>query len=77
MKVRVIFFAQLESMAGTKELLLENIKDTNSLQERLEQIYPEMIGKPYVIAVNKDIVNDNTTLSDGNNVAFLPPFSGG
>lgn len=75
--MRVIFFAQLELLTGTKELLLENIRDTESLQKRLEQTYPEMIDKPYLIAVDKDIIHVNTTLSDGITVAFLPPFAGG
>jgi len=36
-----------------------------------------MADAKYAIALNKKIIKENTILSGDNNIAFLPPFSGG
>lgn len=77
MKIKVKLFAQLEALAGTKEIVVDNIKDTDELQDILNKMYPEFRSQCYVIAVEKDIIQRNTELSEGNTVAFLPPYAGG
>ncbi|MBC7606691.1 MAG: MoaD/ThiS family protein [Burkholderiales bacterium] len=47
------------------------------LQSKLEICYPEMKNIPYVIAVNQSIVNTKEKLKHNDELALLPPFSGG
>jgi molybdopterin synthase sulfur carrier subunit len=76
MPVNIIIFGRLTDIAGNS-LALENITDTNSLVKELHILYPALAEAKYVIAVNKKVVNENTTLTENSKVALLPPFSGG
>ena len=76
MPVNVIIFGRLTDIAGSS-LALENIADTNSLVKELNILYPALADAKYAIAVDKKVVNENTTLTENSIVALLPPFSGG
>jgi molybdopterin synthase sulfur carrier subunit len=76
MPVNIIIFGRLTDIAGSS-LALENIADTNSLIKELHILYPALADAKYIIAVNKKVVNENTTLNENSIVALLPPFSGG
>lgn len=76
MAIDIILFGQLVDLAGTSQLQLE-AADTNSLQAQLHDRVPALAGTTYRIAVNKNIVTQNTPLPEGASVALLPPFSGG
>jgi molybdopterin converting factor small subunit len=76
MPVNIIIFGHLTDIAGSS-LALENIADTNSLIKELHILYPALADAKYIIAVNKKVVNENTTLNENSIVALLPPFSGG
>ena len=56
---------------------MEDVADTNALVKELHILYPALAGAKYVIAVDKKVVNENTTLAENSIVALLPPFSGG
>ena len=76
MLISIIIFGQLADIAGSS-LALENIADTNRLVKELHSLYPALADAKYAIAVNKKVVNENTTLTENSIVALLPPFSGG
>jgi len=76
MSINIIIFGQLTDIAGSS-LALENIADTNCLVEELHNRYPALAKAKYAIAVDKQVVNENTTLTENSIVALLPPFSGG
>jgi molybdopterin converting factor subunit 1 len=81
MRVTVRLFARLRDIAGTGEIARETpagatLKD---VWRDLVADYPAL--EPYTRAIsgarNADYVAMDTTLSDGDEVAFLPPVSGG
>ncbi len=76
MKINIIIFGQLCEVLGEK-LVMENIADTESLQQTLHKKFPALVNYKYVIAVNKKQVITNTALNEDCIVALLPPFSGG
>jgi len=76
MTVNIIIFGRLTDIAGSS-LALENIADTNSLVNELHILYPALADAKYVVAVDKKVANENTTLTENSIVALLPPFSGG
>ncbi len=77
MPVQVIVFGQLTDVMGNNPVMIENAADTSDLIDQLNQRYPALVNKPYIIAVDKQIVTGHTTLSGNNTVALLPPFAGG
>jgi molybdopterin converting factor small subunit len=76
MPISIIIFGQLTDILGNS-LSLDDIPDTDNLVKKLNKLYPELVNKKYVIAVDKKVITANTTLSNSNTVALLPPFSGG
>jgi len=81
--VTVRFFAHLKEIVGQEEVHL-TIPDQSSLKQLrdlLEETIPSMKGiaqkQAFGIAVNQEFVGEEATLHDGDEIAFLPPFSGG
>ena len=77
MAIKVLFFGQLTDVTGSQSLEIENIADTNALQQKLQELYPALIHTQYRIAVDKQIITENTLLHQAATAALLPPFSGG
>ncbi len=77
------YFASLRSIAGKEEehLDLGGQTTVQKLSEVLSKDNPqigEMIqGKKIMVSVNQDVAALDTVIHDGDEVAFLPPFSGG
>ncbi len=77
MKINIIIFGQLTDITGTGSVTVEEVMDTDSLQATLCKTYPGLMNSKYVIAVDKNIIAENTPLTNNCTVALLPPFSGG
>jgi len=81
--VTLKYFASLRSIAGKEEerLDLGNETTVQKLSETLAKTTPqigEMIqAKRILVSVNQDVATLDTVIHDGDEVAFLPPFSGG
>lgn len=59
-------------------IVLESIpKDTKTLMSVLKTTYPILQGENFSIAVNKKLMTENGSIREGDEVALLPPFSGG
>ena len=76
MSVKIILFGQLAEIAGSA-VSVDNVSDTDSLINTLHRDYPEFAKTKYVIAVDKQVIKENTILNKKSTVALLPPFSGG
>ena len=76
MNVRLVLFAGLRQAAGFK-------KDTVSLPESatvgdlLDSRVPALLNRTFYVAVNEEFAQRDTVLQDGDEVALLPPVSGG
>jgi molybdopterin synthase sulfur carrier subunit len=77
MALTIRLFGQFIEMAGSSTLQVEGVQDSNGLRLKMESLYPELQSIPYLVAVNKDVVNNNTPLETGSEIALLPPYSGG
>jgi sulfur-carrier protein len=73
----VLIFGPLKDVTGTHVCQVTDVMDTNEMIGKMNKMYPELINKRYLIAVEKEIVQGNTALSDNFTVALLPPYSGG
>lgn len=81
MKLSVQLFAVLRERAGSDRLVLEDLPDEldmGGLKRELALRHPELGELGHVAGVlGTDYVADDTALSDGDEVALLPPVSGG
>ncbi len=81
MKVKVKFFAILRERAGAAEISKE-IRDGSTITELWEELqreYPKLAAPGFRIlyAVNQNYVTPDQTLTDNDEVVFIPPVSGG
>lgn len=81
--VKVRFFAHLKEKIGQEEMTL-NLPDSASLKQLLIALESATPSAKQItqnntlrVAVNQEIVEENTVIRDGDEIAFLPPFSGG
>jgi molybdopterin converting factor small subunit len=77
MKVTVLFFGVLSEVAGTTIKIYRDVKNLDSLAIMINDDFPEIIHYEFSFSVNSDIVRENVSLKDGDEVALLPPFAGG
>lgn len=77
MEIKILFFGPLAEISGRTSLTLENIQDTDTLLEQLRKQFPNISGRPYLVAVEKEIIQSNTPLKHGDTIALLPPYAGG
>jgi len=80
MKLYILFFGITKDIVGSNKLELD-VKDemtVQSLKEYFQNIYPEFKRlNSFAIAVNSVYVRDNLTLQTGDEIAIIPPVSGG
>lgn len=77
MEITCLFFGQLAEVTGKSSQKLAGITNTDELKKSLQQQYPALEKLTFSIAVNKKMIQQNTTLQPEDEVALLPPFSGG
>jgi len=75
--IEVIFFGQLTDATGVSSMMVEEVSNTDMLINLIKMRYPSLESSKYMVAVNNTMVTENTILTPGSKVAFMPPFSGG
>lgn len=75
--IEVRFFGQLTDRTGCKNLILEDVVDTDTLIQQLNERFPALASAKIMLAVNNTMIQSNTILAAGCRIDLLPPFSGG
>ena len=70
-------FGQLVEKLGWSQHRLPLVADTDTLRAQLLAQYPSLQGISFTVAVNRNITHGNTPLNAGDEIALMPPFSGG
>lgn len=76
MKINIRLFAGLRQAAGFKEKTFE-MADGATVADLLAQLPAAVTGRTFYVAVNQAYAQRETALEDGDEVALLPPVSGG
>jgi MoaE-MoaD fusion protein len=76
MQVRVRLFAGLRERAGAAEVEID-LPDGALVRDALDRLRPLTDGVPVVMAVNQEYADDGASLHPGDEVALIPPVSGG
>ena len=83
MKVTIRFFSSLREKLGIShqehETLSLNVAQLRSELMRLQPVFAQALasGKAIRVAVNQEVCDDTALLSEGCEVAFFPPVTGG
>jgi molybdopterin converting factor subunit 1 len=81
MSIRVLFFASLAEIAGTREVSIDaaGFGDVESIFNKFAGDFPalETYRSSVLFALNSEFARPNSEVRDGDEVAFFPPVSGG
>jgi molybdopterin converting factor small subunit len=77
MEITVLFFGVLAEVTRTPVRQYSNVNSFTDLKLRITDDFPELIHYNYRISVNHELVNHDPLLKDGDQVAYMPPFTGG
>lgn len=81
MKIKVKFFASYKEVLGKEEIELELEENSNisHLLDILRNDYPKLgnLMETLVVSVNLEYAEYDRKLKEGDEVALLPPVSGG
>ncbi len=75
--MRILFFGKLKEITGKREIKTNNYRTLNELKNFLFEKYLDLKKETFFIAVNQKIVDKNVKLKDNDEIALLPPISGG
>ena len=70
-------FGMVAEKLPEQDFLFPAQQDTEALLENLYHEYPALKDLKFSLAVDRKLVNDKTALQGGEEIALLPPFSGG
>ncbi|CAA9494856.1 MAG: Molybdopterin synthase sulfur carrier subunit / Molybdopterin synthase catalytic subunit MoaE [uncultured Sphingomonas sp.] len=80
MRVRLLCFGRLTEARSEREATIEladGVDDTAALRAWLARDHPGFAQPSVRIALNGEVVTGDRPLVDGDEVAFMPPVSGG
>ena len=84
MTVKIVFFASLREKLGVNSVDLQ-ISDSSSVSSLISQLADQhsaewlaiLTAVNIRIAVNQNIISEDISVVDGDEVAFFPPVTGG
>lgn len=78
--IRVVFLGRLAEAAGAPQIdmtLPDGVTDTGALRDWLSRTTPALNAPSVRMTLNRALLRDSCKLAAGDEVAFLPPVSGG
>ncbi|MGW1453572.1 MoaD/ThiS family protein [Salegentibacter agarivorans] len=70
-------FGMIAEKLPEQEFEFPKKKDTEELLNSLYNEYPDLKELDFSLAVNQQLIQQNTLLEGNEEIALLPPFSGG
>ncbi|MBB2148045.1 MoaD/ThiS family protein [Pedobacter gandavensis] len=77
MEIDIISFGKISEFIKNQRVDITGISDTDALKIYLEKTFPEISQMKYKLALNENLIQQNTQISGNDLVAIMPPFSGG
>jgi molybdopterin synthase sulfur carrier subunit len=78
MKVEVKYFGVIAEWAGSETCQLDFLGTrVAELRSQIEKLTPGLNSASYQVAINHVIAADDLIITLGDDIAILPPFSGG
>jgi sulfur-carrier protein len=77
MEVKVLFFGVLKEVTNVSFKYYRDIKTLGDLKHMINDDFPEIAHYNFRVALNNVITDQDSDLSDRDEVALMPPFAGG
>ena len=74
---RIKLFGLLAEQAGAEDIACICLPNRDALMTRLFEQFPAWKNQRLLLAVNHTLVNNNCALQTHDEIALMPPFSGG
>ena len=75
MELKILAFGRIAEITGRAFSIFAG--DTDALRSGISLRFPELSQSKFAIAVNKRIVNEVTAISQNDEIALMPAYSGG
>ena len=75
--MKILFFGRLKEIVGLDVMEGEYFRTLSDLKNFLFNKYPDLKNEIFSIAVNFKIIHDDVPLNKEDEIALLPPISGG
>ncbi len=75
--MKILLFGELTDITKNSFIEIETVNDIDELNKSIHQKFPSLQNHKYQIAVNSSLITKNISLSETDEIAFLPPFAGG
>lgn len=79
-QLKVRYFGMLADITSCQEeeIITNSTATLGELKTTLLEKYPQLMGRTYKVAINMSLdSNDETSIANGDELSFLPPFAGG
>lgn len=84
MMIKVLFFGKFSDLVDNPDglsIAADRVSSVDDIVAYIQStntvLHHEIIAPQVLIAVNQQVVNGNAPVADGDEVAFLPPVTGG
>lgn len=77
MNITIKFFASLREQIGKSDASISSTESMTVLQAWQQASGLDVMPDNTLCAINMEYVDQNTIISDGDEVAFFPPVTGG
>jgi len=80
MRVKILLYGRIRSTVGknTIHVIAKGSEcDVQDIKKIVFQKFPEIMKETFAFVVNQEICNNNSKVKEGDEIAFLPPISGG
>lgn len=77
--MEILLFAGLKEKVGSSRVSLDIDREISveTLKSYIYEEYPELDGEVFQVASNEAFVRDDYQVSDSDEIALIPPVSGG
>jgi molybdopterin synthase sulfur carrier subunit len=77
LKIKLVYFGSVLDATGIPAETIDAPATLNELNVLLCTRFPGLSVVSYRFSVNRQLTTDNRQLTDGDEIALLPPFAGG
>ncbi|WP_313803315.1 molybdopterin converting factor subunit 1 [Cytobacillus sp.] len=75
---KILFFAHLRDAVGEESITMDaNGKTIAELKQMVLEKYASVNLENVMTAINEEFASDEDIIHEGNEIAFIPPVSGG
>ncbi|WP_316838478.1 MoaD/ThiS family protein [Pedobacter gandavensis] len=77
MEIEIISFGKISEFIKNQKIEITGISNTDELKAYLEARFPALNNVKYKLSLNRNIIQKSTAITANDEVAIMPPFSGG